>query len=260
VTLRDITARKEAEAKLRDLNLDLERRVQERTCDLESANQELEAFAYSASHDLRTPLQSIDGWGQALAEDYGDRLDKTGLGYLATIRGEAKRMRQLIDALLQLSRVARSEMSREPVDLSALATEMAATLRQHDPGRAAEIVIAPGLTARGDPVLLRTVLQNLLGNAWKFTAKTAAARIEFGQARRDDGRPAFFVRDNGAGFDRAFAAKLFLPFQRLHRQEEFAGTGIGLSLVKRIITRHGGEVWAEGEVGQGATFWFTLAE
>ncbi len=223
---------------------------------LASANKELESFAYSVSHDLRAPLRGIDGWSQALIEDYAGSLDATARGYLETVRGETKRMAQLIDALLQLSRVARSEMKRVPVDLSALAGEVDGELRLSQPERDVEFRLTPGLDTVGDRTLLLVLMRNLLGNAWKFSAGRRGAIVEFG--RRAGPEAAFFVRDNGAGFDMAFSGKLFTPFQRLHGQEEFPGTGIGLATVQRIVHRHGGRIWAEGEPGIGATFFFTL--
>jgi light-regulated signal transduction histidine kinase (bacteriophytochrome) len=190
-------------------------------------------------------------------EDCADRLDEAGRGYLARIQAATRRMGQLIDDLLRLSRVARSEMQREAVDLSAIVTDVTAELRGRDPERQVEVVVAPGLTARGDQPLLQLVMENLLGNAWKFTARQEHARIEVGSATAD-GHTAFFVKDDGAGFDSAYADKLFTPFQRLHSAAEFEGTGIGLALVRRVVLRHGGRVWAEGAVGRGATFSFTL--
>jgi PAS domain S-box-containing protein len=248
---RDITHRKRA-------NEELERRVVERTAQLEAANRELETFSYSVSHDLRAPLRSIDGFSQALLEDYSETLDAQGQDHLQRIRGATQRMSELIDALLGLSRVTRAELQREPTDLSAMAEAIVVELRRQDSARAAAVEITPGLIARGDRRLLRVVLENLLGNAWKFTAKKAQARIEFGVRNEPDGTPVFFVRDNGAGFDAAYADKLFGAFQRLHRLSEFPGTGIGLATVQRIIHRHGGRVWAEGAVNQGATFYFTV--
>jgi PAS domain S-box-containing protein len=253
----DVTGRRQAEADVRALNAELERRVATRTAELETANHELAAFSYSVSHDLRSPLRGIDGWSQALLEDYAPRLDERGREYLRTVRAEAQRMGQLIDDLLRLSRVTRAEMEREAVDLSELARGLAEELRRGEPARVVEMVIAPGTTAVGDPKLLRIALQNLLANAWKFTAKQAQARIEFGAAPRE-GQLVFFVRDDGAGFDMRFARKLFGPFQRLHKASEFPGTGVGLATVQRIIHRHGGRIWAEAAVDQGATFYFTL--
>jgi PAS domain S-box-containing protein len=265
----DLTDRKRAEEELRKLNAELEQRVHDRTAELEAANKELETFSYSVSHDLRTPLRGIDGWSQALVEDYGSKLDARGLEYLAQVCGEVQRMGQLIDDLLQLSRVTRTEMRREPVDFSAQAGELVASLRRADPARQVETLIAPGLQTVGDPQLLRLVLQNLIENSWKFTCKKTAARIEFGIAPAGtkpkmalglpvSEAPVFFVRDNGAGFDMAHATKLFAPFQRLHRQSDFPGTGIGLASVQRILCRHGGAIWAEAAPDLGATFYFTL--
>lgn len=235
-----------------------ERALHQYGADLATANRELESFSYSVSHDLRSPLRSIDGFAQALVEDYQDRLDETGRDYLARIRAAAQRMGTLIDDLLSLSRVTRAELSRTAVDLSALATETAARLREHEPLRRVEWQIQPGVVADGDPRLLRIALDNLLGNAWKFTGKCQTATIEFGTVQLPDGGHAFRVRDNGAGFDMAHATKLFGAFQRLHGVTEFAGTGIGLATVQRIVHRHGGRIWAEAAVGEGATFFFTL--
>jgi signal transduction histidine kinase len=217
---------------------------------LDAANRELEAFSYSVAHDLRAPLRAIDGFSQALIEDYADKLDGDARRYLERVRVASQTMAELIDALLALSRVTRAELQRRIVDVSALAREIAVDLERESHR---DLVIADGLTADADPKLLAIVLQNLLGNAWKFTAKQPAARIEVG--RDADG---FFVRDNGAGFDMQRASKLFGVFQRLHLDTEFPGTGIGLATVRRIVERHGGRVWARGAVGMGATFWFTL--
>lgn len=234
--------------------LDSLRRVKEAQ---EAANRELEAFSYSVSHDLRAPLRSIDGFSLALLEDYQDRLDETGCDYLRRVRSATQRMSQLIDDLLQLSRLTRSQLNLIAVDLSYLAATALEELREAEPGRNVNAVIEPGLTALGDPQLLKVVVENLLGNAWKFTGKTVDAVIEFGSAKLA-GDSAFFVKDNGAGFDMAYADKLFATFQRLHREDEFPGTGIGLSLVQRVVHRLGGRVWAEGAVGHGAIFFFTL--
>ncbi len=223
----------------------------------EAANAELEAFSYSVAHDLRAPLRSIDGFGQALEEDFADRLDAEGKLHLQRVRGSAKQMGQLIDGLLGLSRVSRGDVARERLNLTRMAEQAVARLRETHPERPVEVRIEPDLAAEGDPRLIGAVLDNLLGNAWKFTSKRDSARIEVGQ-RIEDSRPVFFVRDNGAGFDQAFAGKLFGAFQRLHGATEFEGTGIGLATVERIVRRHGGRVWAEGTVGQGATFYFTL--
>jgi light-regulated signal transduction histidine kinase (bacteriophytochrome) len=224
---------------------------------LESANKELEAFSYSVSHDLRAPLRSIDGFSQALLEDYQDKLDDEGQNHLQRVRAATQRMAQLIDDMLALSRVTRAEINREPIDLSALARSLPAELQKAEPGREVEFVIEDGLVANGDARLLRIVLENLFRNAWKFTGKHPRAKIEFA-ATQNNGKSAYFVRDDGAGFDMAYVNKLFGAFQRLHAMTEFNGTGIGLATVQRIIRRHGGRVWAEGEVEKGATFYFTL--
>jgi signal transduction histidine kinase len=226
---------------------------------LHAANAELESFSYSVSHDLRAPLRSIDGFSQALQEDYADKLDEKGKDYLQRVRASSQRMGELIDDLLKLSRVTRGEMRCERVDLTGMALSLAADLQKSAPDREVEFIIADGLTAKGDARLLRIVVDNLLGNAWKYTGKHPRARIEFGFAQNNNGRSAYFVRDDGAGFDMAYADKLFGAFQRLHKQTEFAGTGIGLATVLRIMHRHGGRVWAEGEVEKGATFYFTLS-
>lgn len=244
--LRDISARKTAEEQLHDY-----------ATQLEATNKELEAFSYSVSHDLRAPLRSIDGFSQVLVEDYAGQLDESGKDHLNRVRAAALRMGELIDDMLQLSRVTRAEMRREPVDLSVLAESVVADLRRLEPQRQVEIVIAPRLRAEGDPQLLRIALVNLLSNAWKFTSRQTAARIELG-AQDTGSEHAFYIRDNGVGFDMAYAGKLFGAFQRLHAMSEFPGTGIGLATVQRIINRHGGRIWAEGTVGQGATFYFAL--
>ncbi len=233
--------------------------MKKRTAQLEAANKELEAFSYSVSHDLRAPLRGIDGFSKALLEDCGDKLDEVGKGYLERVRGSVARMGQLIDDLLKLSRISRAELSRRSVDLSAAAKELAAALQSLKEGadRAVTFIIQPGVVAQGDPRLVRVVLENLLNNAWKFTRKTSEARIEFGTLP-GDGETAFFVRDNGAGFDMNYVGKLFGAFQRLHAPDEYEGTGIGLATVQRIVRRHGGRAWAEGQPGQGATFYFTL--
>ena len=244
---RDLTERKRTNELLR-----------RHTAQLEAANVELDAFAYSVSHDLRAPLRSIDGFSQALLEDYAGRLDAAGQDYLQRVRAATQRMATLIDDLLDLSRVTRSEMTIAPVDLSELARELATELTSGDPERHVEIVITPDVAVRADRGLLRVVLHNLMGNAWKFTGKRSDARIEVGVVAAD-GERAYYVRDNGAGFDMAYASKLFGAFQRLHRVTEFPGTGVGLATVQRIIHRHGGRVWAESAVGRGATFYFTLS-
>jgi signal transduction histidine kinase len=234
-----------------------EERILRDSAELKAANRELESFSYSVSHDLRAPLRAIDGFSQVLAEDYGAKLDAEARACLQRIRGATQRMGMLIDDLLKLSRVTRTEIRREQIDLSAMANEIARDLRAGDPERRAHFEIASGLLAQGDSHLLRIVLQNLLSNAWKFTSKRAEARIEMGLLR-DNGQSTYFVRDNGAGFDPAYADRLFGAFQRLHGVEEFPGTGIGLATVQRVILRHGGKVWAEGAVDRGATIYFTL--
>ena len=248
----------EAEAEVRTLNAGLEVRVALRTAELERVNKNLEAFTYSVSHDLRTPLRALSGFSAALVEDYGDRLDETGRGYAGSIMAASERMAALIDDLLVLSRVSQAGVNLEPVDLSAEAAAVAGELRSRDPGRQVRFVIADGIRVTADRSLIRTVLQNLLENAWKFTAHRDGAVIEFAGAAPEEGMVCCRVRDNGAGFDPAYAAKLFQPFERLHDAAEFPGTGIGLASVARIIERHGGRTWAEGAVGQGATFYFTL--
>jgi PAS domain S-box-containing protein len=253
----DIEAVKQAEEKVRQLNTELEQRVRDRTAELATANRELEVFAYSVSHDLRAPLRSIDGFSRILLQDYAAKLDDEGRDSLHRICAATQRMAQLIDDMLDLSRASRGELRRERVDLSALARAAIADLRQIEPGRVVEVSIADGLMAEGDPLLLRAVAENLLGNAWKFTGKRAQARIEFGALPPEEGA-GYFVRDNGAGFDPTYAGKLFGPFQRLHNSSEFPGTGIGLATVQRIVNRHGGHVWAEGHPDAGATFYFTL--
>ncbi|MCE9550277.1 MAG: hypothetical protein K8R50_04635 [Betaproteobacteria bacterium] len=243
--------------RLRRVSVELEDQVELRTTQLAAANQELEAFSYSVSHDLRAPLRSIDGFSRALLDDYSAQLDEVGKDYLQRVRAATQRMGQLIDDMLNLSRVTRSEMNFETVNLSMLAQTVADELQQAQPERRVEFVCMQGMTVRGDAHLLKIALENLLGNAWKFTSKREQACIEIGVTHKV-GASVYFIRDNGAGFDMAYVGKLFAAFQRLHAMAEFPGTGIGLATVQRIIHRHGGRVWAEGEPGKGATFYFTL--
>jgi light-regulated signal transduction histidine kinase (bacteriophytochrome) len=252
---RDITERKRDEAKIRKLNENLKISISQ----LAAANRELEAFSYSVSHDLRAPLRSIAGFSQALEEDYAHRLDEEGLDSLARIIAATQRMGRLIDDLLNLSRVSRAEMRHEKVNLSSLARRIADSLGKNSrPERQVEWRVDADIVVEGDEYLLHVVLDNLLRNAFKFTTKQPEAIIEFGAMEQQNGENAYYVRDNGAGFDMTYADKLFKPFQRLHTVSEFPGTGIGLATVKRIINRHGGNVWIEGEPGKGAVVFFTL--
>jgi PAS domain S-box-containing protein len=262
---RDITARKDAEREIRRaaeeiraLNTSLEQQVRQRTMHLERANQNMEAFAYSIAHDLRTPLRGISGFAQALVEDYGDQLDDTGREYAGRVQAGCTRMATLIDDLLHLSRVTRAPMNLQDVDLSAEVTASCDQLRTRDPSRQVQMTVQDGVRATADRALIRSALENLLENAWKFTAGRDGAAIEFGTTPAGDAALCCYVRDNGAGFDPAYAGKLFQPFQRLHDATEFPGTGIGLASVRRIIERHGGRTWAEGAVDGGATIYFTL--
>jgi PAS domain S-box-containing protein len=245
--IRDITDRKAAEAALDHARVAAE-----------TASRELEAFSYSVAHDLRAPLRGMHGFAQILVDQYGSALDADGQDALHEILLNAKRMGSLIDGLLTLARLSRSELKREPVNFSALARRQLSELAAAETNRDVHVVVADGLVAEADPVLARALLDNLLGNAWKFTSKTPVARIDVGSID-SGGRTAFFVKDNGAGFDMTYAKKLFAPFQRLHSATEFAGTGIGLATVQRIMRRHGGTVWAEGAIGGGATFYFSFS-
>jgi len=251
---RDITQRRQAEERIQQLHRDL----QQRAVELEATNCELEAFSYSVSHDLRSPLRSIDGFGQALLEDCASRLDDQGRHYLNRIRSSTQHMGQLIDDLLKLSRATRTEIRREPVDLTQLAQSVITGLEIAEPDRKVECRVQASMVVDGDPRLLRIVLENLIGNAWKFTSRTAQARIDMASFPDGADNRAYYVRDNGAGFDMAYVDKLFGVFQRLHTPAEFPGTGIGLATVQRIIHRHGGRAWAESEGGKGASFYFTL--
>uniref|UniRef100_A0A7C4PLN6 histidine kinase n=1 Tax=Anaerolinea thermolimosa TaxID=229919 RepID=A0A7C4PLN6_9CHLR len=250
---------KRTEEKIRQLNLELEERVRERTAQYEAANRELESFAYSVSHDLRAPLRAMDGFSGALLEEYQEQLDDQARHYLRRIREASQRMGQLIEDLLNLSRVTRREMNRRPVDLSQMAREIAAELHSQYPTRRVECEVMPDLMVEADPNLMKIALENLLSNAFKFTARREEARIAVGVVEKD-GEKVYYVRDNGIGFDMTYAGKLFTPFQRLHSLQDFPGTGVGLATVQRIIRRHGGRIWPEAEPGVGATFYFTLGE
>ncbi|WP_437678313.1 sensor histidine kinase [Sorangium sp. So ce131] len=265
VVAKDITEKRQAERSLAQanealarLNAELERRVAERTAALQQANTELEAFSYSVSHDLRAPLRAVAGYCRILEEDYAAAFDDEGRDTLSRAMAAATRMGHLIDDLLALSRLTRAEVRRERVDLSELARAVIGELRERHPSREVDVRIEGGLVDQCDPRLIRVVLENTLGNAWKFTSKRERAEIELGAARRDEGDRAYFVRDNGAGFDMKYAEMLLAPFQRLHAASEFEGTGIGLAIVHRVIAKHGGRVWFDAAVGRGATFYFTL--
>ncbi|HEV2322116.1 MAG TPA: ATP-binding protein, partial [Gammaproteobacteria bacterium] len=254
---REVAERKNAEDEVLRLNKELEARVEERTRKLQEINNELEAFSYSVSHDLRAPLRAVDGFSQALMTEYGEQSDDRMRHYLQRIQNGAARMSQLIEDLLNLSRISRLQMQVREVDLSALAQHIVQDLQQRDPEREVSVSIWDNISVMADQRLLRVALENLLGNAWKFTGKTEQARIEFGMLQEGEKR-IIFVRDNGAGFDMAYADKLFGAFQRLHGMHEFPGTGIGLATVQRIVNRHGGRIWCQAAPGKGATFFFTL--
>ncbi len=240
---------------IRQLNEELENRVRERTAELEATNRELEAFSYSVSHDLRAPLRTIDGFSLALEEDYAEAIDAAGRDYISRVRAGVQRMGQLIDALLQLSRITRTELAREPLDMAGLAQGVVETLHEQHPDRDIQFTITPGPEAQADPKLIRVALENLMGNAVKFTARKPIAAISFGW---DEEQSAWRVKDNGAGFDMQYANKLFNAFNRLHGDKDFKGSGIGLATVARVVRRHGGRIWADSIVDHGATFWFTL--
>jgi len=253
----EIRERVLAEQQVHELNTSLEKRVKERTIQLEAANQELDSFAYSVSHDLRAPLRGIDGFSLALLEDYQDQLDENGKDYINRVRAGCTRMSSLIDDLLKMSRMTRCEMNREDIDLSKLVLATFENLIQLDPKREVLVEVAPKIIVNADPVLIQAVVDNLVGNAWKFTGKTETAKIEFSKIFENN-QPVYYIKDNGAGFSMSYANKLFGAFQRLHSPSEFEGTGIGLATVQRIIHRHGGTIRAEGAVDQGAIFYFTL--
>jgi len=255
----DVTERARAQQQIFELNQTLENKVEERTAQLGAINRELEAFSYSVSHDLRAPLRGIDGFSQAVMEDYAQLLDEKGKRYLSRIRSATQRMGHLIDDLLNLSKISKSAVNRVPVNASEIAEELVAELREKSPARAITVEIEQGLQMYADPGLLKIVLQNLLENAWKFTSKTESPIVTIKKVARD-GQDGMAVSDNGAGFDMQYAHKLFGAFQRLHAATEYEGTGIGLATAQRIIHMHGGKIWAEGSVGQGATFYFSVGE
>jgi signal transduction histidine kinase len=254
---RELVVRKQAEAEVRTLNAELELRVEERTAELKAANRELEAFSYSVSHDLRAPLRAMDGFSRILARQYENLLDDDGRHLLQRVRQNAEQMAELIDDMLRLSRITRADLRITRVDLTSMAREILESMHTAEPDRNVEIKVTSGLRVNADERLLRVALENLIGNAWKFTSKTDKACIEIGVDVVGN-EPIFFVKDNGVGFSMEYANKLFGPFQRLHTVEEFPGTGIGLAIVQRIFNRHGGRIWAESKPGEGASFYFTL--
>jgi light-regulated signal transduction histidine kinase (bacteriophytochrome) len=253
LAVEDITARRTAEENIKRLNAVLKHNLNE----LAYTNKELEAFTYSVSHDLGAPLRSITGFARILAEEYQGRFDAQGSDYLARIQKNSEKMEERIKALLHLTKISRQELERTQVDLSRIASTIANDLREAHSSRSVEVVIAEGLTAYAAPGLLKVALSQLFENAWKFTLKTDNPRIEFGSIEQD-GKTVYYVKDNGAGFDPNFSGKLFLPFRRLHSEQEFEGTGIGLAIVKRVVRRHGGKIWSEGKTNEGAAFFFTL--
>lgn len=256
---KEVAERRRAEEEIRRLNIELDTRVQERTAELEIANTELESFCYSVSHDLRAPLRSIDGFSHALVDELGNNLSENSRRYLGKIHNSTKRMGQLIEDLLNLSRLSKAALKLVPLDLGSMAQEIISGLQQSSPDRNVDVSIWDGMKAVGDSRLMLVVLENLLGNAWKFTGRTEKPKIEIGVIE-EEGKSIYFVRDNGAGFDMAYADKLFGVFQRLHGQNEYQGTGVGLATVQRIILRHGGRIWATAVPGKGAVFYFTLAD
>jgi light-regulated signal transduction histidine kinase (bacteriophytochrome) len=256
---KEVSERRKAEEEIRRLNQDLDIRVQKRTAELEAANKELESFSYSVSHDLRTPLRAIDGFSRVLADDLGDNLSENAKLYIGKVRDSTQRMGQLIEDLLNLSKLSRTDLRPNPLDLSVIAQEVVDNLRQSSSDREVDVSIWDDMKATGDARLIRVVFENLLGNAWKFTSKTGNPRIEIGTIQEEN-KSIYFVRDNGAGFDMDYADKLFRVFQRLHGQSEFPGTGVGLATVQRIIHRHGGRIWANSTPGKGAAFFFTLTD
>jgi len=258
-TLIPVLSRALSVRRLRRENELLHQHLHARTCELEAANKELETFSYSVSHDLRAPLRAIDGFTEMLIEELAVPANSKSHHFADTVRANVIRMNALIDDLLRLARTTRAEMHPTPVDLSAVAREISRKLHATDENRKADWIIAPGIMVQGDPGLIRVAMENLLSNAWKYTARTNRARIEFGCDPQDDGTPAYYVRDNGAGFDMQYASRLFSPFQRLHAEQDFPGTGVGLATVQRIIQKHGGRIWPKAAPDQGATFYFTLS-